>query len=302
MYHGVSAAPLPFHNWCFVTADAFRQQMAYLKRHVDVIPLADALAPRASSRPAAVITFDDGYRNNFDVALPILREFELPATVFLTTGLVGSADTVWDGRLYLALCETDRSQLDWEGASYRWQSPAELAGTFRALKNALKEYAGDPLQDKMREIVRQLGRDPDEPVPEDSPVRMLNGDEIAAMAGSGLIEFGAHTHHHTILSLLDAATKREEIERSVIETARLSSKPCTLFAYPNGTPADYDTECLRILEAAGIQAAVTTIEAPNRTTVPPLELRRYGIGGGLPMARFQLKVHHVEYVLRRLMR
>lgn len=300
MYHGVVAERLPFHNWCFVTARSFREQMAYLKRHVEVLRLPEAMNRPPGDRPSAVITFDDGYQNNADVALPILREFDLPATVFLTTGLVDSDDTVWDSRLYLALSETRRNELEWEERHYRWRGPDELARVFRSMKQALKQSPQDDLERRLRSIMERLGVDPRATVPEGSAFRILSGASIAAMGSSGLIDFGAHTHHHTILSQLDSTAKRSEIETSIRETARRTGKPCTLFAFPNGSPADYDPECLERLREAGIRWAVTTIEAPNTPETPPLELRRYGIGGGLSLARFQLKLHHAHHALQSL--
>src|SRR3569832_422684 len=77
MYHAVIRAPLPAKDWCFLPEASFQEQMSYLQRHFDVLPLQEAtekLKTGSIRRPSAAITFDDGFQNNFDVAFPILRK------------------------------------------------------------------------------------------------------------------------------------------------------------------------------------------------------------------------------------
>lgn len=83
MYHAVVDAPLSVPDWCFMTSDSFRAQMEYLARSGRVVALSRALngTPQTAASPAIAVTFDDGFRNNLDVALPILARFEIPATV-----------------------------------------------------------------------------------------------------------------------------------------------------------------------------------------------------------------------------
>jgi peptidoglycan/xylan/chitin deacetylase (PgdA/CDA1 family) len=132
----------------------------------------------------------------------------------------------------------------------------------------------------------------------DDPWRMLTPSAIAEMVASGLIEFGAHGEEHYILSTLDPAARRRQIERSIANVERLTGRPCRLFAYPNGRRRDYGPPDLQVLRECGIAAAVTTEEIPNRPDTPPLELGRYGIHEGLSLAHFQMLVHHTVALLR----
>jgi peptidoglycan/xylan/chitin deacetylase (PgdA/CDA1 family) len=132
-----------------------------------------------------------------------------------------------------------------------------------------------------------------------SPYRMLNKDAIEEMVASELIEFGAHTHQHTILSRLSATERFAEIRRSIAAIRELTGRPCEYFAYPNGRKGDYDWDSIEYLKACGIQVAVTTTGGPNNRLTPAMELRRYGVGAGLRMAEFQLMAHHfISKVLR----
>jgi peptidoglycan/xylan/chitin deacetylase (PgdA/CDA1 family) len=122
---------------------------------------------------------------------------------------------------------------------------------------------------------------------------MLNRNAIAEMVASELIEFGAHTHQHAILSRLSEEERFSEIRQSIDAIYELTGRRCRSFSYPNGRMGDYDWDSINHLMACGIQMAVTTIAGPNNRTTPVMELRRYGVGADLPMAEFQLIVHHV---------
>src|SRR5262249_12579235 len=86
------------------------------------------------------------------------------------------------------------------------------------------------------DILRQLGVDTDRPIEPDSPYRILSSDSIKTMASTRLIEFGAHTHHHAILSLLPRKQQIEEISQSIEAVQEITGRPCEYFAYPNGEP------------------------------------------------------------------
>ena len=109
---GLLRIPSWSNDWCFVDEHSFRMQIEYLKKHFEIISLSEAVGRMEKGeikRPTAVITFDDGYQNNYDVAFPILCRERIPATIFLTTGLINTNDTVWYCRFNLALSQTQRT-------------------------------------------------------------------------------------------------------------------------------------------------------------------------------------------------
>jgi peptidoglycan/xylan/chitin deacetylase (PgdA/CDA1 family) len=295
MYHAVWRRPPGLGDWCFLPEESFRRQMEYLARHFTVLPLASAveqLRAGALEGPTACITFDDGFRDNHQVAFPILRAHGLPATVFLNTGLTGTADTVWFCRLVDAFGATTADRLEWNGLSLSLAGPARRQEASAKVQAALKRYPPPRLRAELAEVLRALGQAPDRSFSAESPFRMLDAPAIAEMARSGLVEFGAHTHTHAILANLTPAEQEDEIARSVRGVERLTGRPCRTFAYPNGGPRDYGPVALDILRSLGIVAAVTTVPGPNDRRTPPLELRRYGIGSDMSMPVFQLRVHH----------
>lgn len=301
MYHAVMRSPLEFYDWCFLEESSFRTQMKYLKKHFEVVPLSHALEKLKSNKincPTVVITFDDGFQNIYDVAFPILHEEGLPATIFLTTGLIDTDDTSWFCRLYHALAVTTKSSFEWNGRMFDLSHGRLKTEACAFLQASLKEYSNSQMLTELRSIILNLGDDPDRPLPINSPFRTLSRKAIGAMAESGLIEFGAHGYTHAILSQLPPRERREEIEKSISAYREVTGQACELFAYPNGRSQDYDAETIRILEGCGVRAAATTIEGPNDAETPAMELRRYGIGANRSLAHFQLKVHHVASLIR----
>ena len=290
MYHAVIRALLPVYEWCFVDAAAFRSQMLYVKQRFRVLTLSEAverLKHGKIDRPTVVLTFDDGFQNNYDVAFPILRDAGIPATVFLTTGLVSTNDTVWFCRLNRALAETRKTSLAWDGCRFALAGLGAKAKVASTIKARLKELPHAQLLTELRTIVLRLGDDPDRPVAVGSTFHMLDRAAIVAMADSGLFEFGAHTHSHAILSLLTPQERHDEIVRSITTVHKLTGRPCTLFAYPNGRAQDYDVGDIAILESCGVRVAVTAIAGPNDSQTSVMELRRYGIGANLSLEGFK---------------
>ena len=301
MYHAVIKKALPISDWCFLEERRFADQIAYLVKHCRIVPLREipSLINSKDVRPVVAVTFDDGFQNNYDVAFPILKKWRIPATIFLATDFVGSDDTVWFCRIHEALCKTLLSGFEWEGLKFDLSSPSSRAHASSALQAWLKGHSHPQLLEKMRSLIRALGHDPQKPVAIGSPYRMLGPAEIREMGGSGLIDFGAHTCSHAILSGLSNPEREREIAGSIDAIQRLTGAPCTLFAYPNGRPQDYGPCDINTLNERKVEVAVTTIEGPNVQAVPALEMRRYGIGADTSIALFQLLTHHVIWALRK---
>ncbi len=295
-YHSIIAQPLPFYDWSFLDADTFRQQLAYLKTHFSILPLSEALQKLWNDRldgPTVAITFDDGFRNNYDIAFPILQDFQAPATIYLTTDLIGSEKTVWFTRLLLALQATAQKELRWNGEAFALADPDQVATSSARLQSALKRFPAAQLDAELARIEALLSVAHDPRVPEDSPFRMLDQDTIRAMQDSGLVEFGAHTCGHTILSRLSRDEKAAQIGESLRQVEMLTGQKCLSFAYPNGGASDFDLESQEILAQAGVLGAVTMIPGPNRPTTPALQIHRYPVGADTSFSRFRLMVHNV---------
>jgi peptidoglycan/xylan/chitin deacetylase (PgdA/CDA1 family) len=204
MYHGVVRSPLKLADWCFLGEDSFRAQLRYLKEHFEVIALSEAVRRMKANTvqcPTAVITFDDGFQNTYEVAFPILRAEGLPATIFLATRFIDTSDTLWFCRLNEALAYTTHRILEWNGYGFDLSGVEARARTSAILQAQLKSLPNLELLITVRKIISDLGGNPDCQFNADSPFRMLTRRAITEMTTGELIEIGAHTHSHAILSL-----------------------------------------------------------------------------------------------------
>lgn len=281
-YHTVVDAPLDVPDPCFTLAGQFRREMRQLQalgyRFLPLLEAVRRLRGGGLGQPTVCVTFDDGLAGVHGSAFPVLEELGIPATVFLVTDLVDTADTLWYCRLHDALTRARSNQLSWDGRDYDLSSgPARRAASWE-LQGRLKQLDEPALVRALAAIFAELACPPEGDVPEDSPFRMLSAAQIARMAQSGLVAFGAHTARHTILTRTTRERSRVEIRRSLAAVAALTGEACRCFSYPNGKPGDYDGAALEALREAGVEAAVTTAIGWNRRSTPPLELRRVQVG------------------------
>jgi peptidoglycan/xylan/chitin deacetylase (PgdA/CDA1 family) len=305
MYHAVVRRPLPVYDWCFLSEEVFAGHLRYLRDRCDVLPLEEAIRRlRAGQlhRPTVAITLDDGFQNNYDVAYPLLREHGMPATVFLTTGLIDTDRTVWFCRLLQGIVDTRRDAIEWEGERFPLGTPCERSIASARLQARLKRLPQPRLLEKLDEIEDRLGSPRNPSIPADSPFRILGRAALADLAADGSIAFGAHTDSHAILSLLDETEQRREIRSSLDAVAAATGRPCRFFSYPNGRIGDYNGRTLGVLRACGISDAFTSIDGPNLPATPPLELFRYGVSADIDPSDFAMTVFHAKNRLRWLVK
>jgi peptidoglycan/xylan/chitin deacetylase (PgdA/CDA1 family) len=292
-YHAVTRVPPVLRDFCFIDESTFREQIRYLKRSYRVVSLSEAaqsIADRDIDGPLAVVTLDDGFFSNYDVAFPILEQEGCPATFFLATRFIDSTDTLWFCRVLEAVAGTERSWIERGGERFDLSELEARTHSCGELQRWLKQYPQPRLMDELRKLVDELGDDPDRPVGEDSPYRILTHKAILDMARSELVGFGAHTRSHAILSRLSPEERRREVETSLADVEHLSGRPATLFAYPNGRREDYDSAAVADLARCGVQAAVTTEPGLNDETTPLLELKRATIGPVPGHERFRARI------------
>ncbi len=234
----------------------FRWQMELLAKCFNVIPLHDAVEMIGTGRlpPRAVcITFDDGYRSVHDLALPILQEFKLPATIFVTSGFVGGGN-MWNDRIIEAVQNLPPGQLDLRDlglGSYSLASLGDRQQTVGRLTEASKYLPPQGRFDLVKRLEDMVGDHLDAGL-------MLTPEMVLNLDRAG-IEIGAHTISHPILTSLTDEQARLEIEGGKRELEAIIGKPVRLFAYPNGKVGkDFDERHTRMAREAGYAAAFTT--------------------------------------------
>jgi peptidoglycan/xylan/chitin deacetylase (PgdA/CDA1 family) len=272
---------------------AFRAQLDHVARHFDVIGLAWLMAWLEGSldlpRRPLLLTFDDGYRDNFENALPALRERGLPAVLFVTTGFVDSGRPLYWDRLARGFHRTRRSSLSAAGRELRWERPAERAAALNEVIARLKELPEDEKQAAVDAILESLG----EPGEARSPLLAMDWSQVRELARHG-IAIGGHTHTHPILSRLPLGRAEAEIRICLERIESELGQPARSFAYTNGGPADFGPEHERFLSQLGVRAAFSLVPGPARwaeARARPLAIRRVAVHRhDDDLARFEVKL------------
>ena len=268
-YHQVLAQPDPMRP-DEITADLFRRLMGWVARNFHTLTLSDAmqqLADNALPERTLVITFDDGYRDNHSVALPILQQLGLRATFFIASDYLDGG-LMWNDQVIEALRRADRRpDLQHLGLS----APSATDGSARQqfayrVRDRIKHLPPAQRQQEVARICAELR------LPTDV---MLSSDQVIALHRAGM-EIGGHTCSHPILSTLDDAQIETEISVNKRCLENLLQAPLRAFAYPNGKPdADYDRRAVDAVRAAGYEYAVTTCPGVAGVASAPLQLPRF---------------------------
>ena len=255
-YHRVLAAPDSIlHD--VIDAAIFELHMTLLAAEFNVLPLSEACARLASGRlpaRAACVTFDDGYADNEQVALPILKRLGLPATFFVSSGFSNGGIMFNDGVIEAvrgaASGTHDLSSLGL--GSHRF---GDSTSRRAAVDDLIRRLMYHPLGER-EALVEQLAEMMRSTLPRDL---MMSPSQIKRLHDAGM-EIGGHTVNHPILKLLDDQQARAEIFGCKRRLEEITGAPITLFAYPVGKPGrDYGPRDVELVKESGFVAAVSTV-------------------------------------------
>jgi peptidoglycan/xylan/chitin deacetylase (PgdA/CDA1 family) len=271
MYHKVLpdalASQYPLAD-LVVRESLFRRQAQWLARHARVLPLARALAARGnetrSRRPIVSLTFDDGYRDNLDVAAPILEREGLRATFFVTTGFVEGRPLWFDVATH-AWAEVGARRMN---DALR---PGEAFTDLAALLGWLKGLGSEDRERRVADL-RHLGAGPPAGLVHDA----MRPSDLRSLAAAGH-EVGSHTVTHAIATQLPESELERELSESRQRIADWTGVAPTGFCYPNG---NHDEVTRRALVRCGYLHACTTVRGSNGRDADPLALRRLKIAEG----------------------
>src|SRR6266487_1025249 len=282
---GRSGQHLVILNYHQATGGDLRRHLLYLRRHYRILHLEAAMeelymssknGKRVSERRTPlVLTFDDGYYDNYTHGLALARELQMPFTIFLNPGYMESGDYFWWREGNRLVSHTQMREATIEGGIYHLDQPKERNRLAEAILTRLCQATSVAERQEFLAFVRQALPVPPSVAPEEKPALPLKWAEVREMEESGWVSFGAHTMHHPILAYLaDPAEVRREVEecRTVLE--QKLGHPVRTFAYPVGKPEHIGDEGLRAVKEAGYTWAVTTIEEANTAQTDPHLLRR----------------------------
>ena len=279
-YHKVSNIRNDY-NAINITPDNFRHQMEYLKKRYRIISLSDIYRETfEDNAPTFAITFDDGYRDVLYEALPILEEFNIPATAFITTGNVGTMNENWTDNIIRAIFEP-KSRRDYfecksDELTGRWRTGTleEKTAFYRKVNylfrhiGAQKRYRYETMLLEWAGLSRE-GR---------TDRRILSAQELKRLSESPLVTIGVHCVTHPSLgSLTDEEQKAEIVD--CIETLKdITNLDIKYMAYPFGSRSDYNGKTIELLQQNGIDMAFTTLSGIIADKTDPYQIPRIVMG------------------------
>ncbi len=276
-YHGVCPDGLFTEKWIpshFLKLSEFQKQMVYVAKHLKPVSLKQAVKflKKEKNKRFIVITFDDGYANNFHLALPVLQKLGIPATIFLTTRYIEKQD----------LFPFDKIRL----LNY-W-----------GIKNvSMNSYLNNPISQLHRQL-NEIWHKHKHLLTEKQweILRPLTIEEIKKMKSTGLIDFGAHTHSHCILKNESRDKREKEIAISVKRVKEIPGQYEVPFSFPNGQIGDFDKEDKLYVKNL-CYCAVSGIWGHNDYYTNLFKLRRYPIGLYHSLDIFKLEISGLKRYL-----
>ncbi len=269
-------------NYHRASGGDLRRHLLYLRRRYRMMHLEEALEELYTPckgkkqirdrRTPLVLTFDDGYRDNYTHGFALACELEVPITIFLIPGYIESGNCFWWLEGDRLLCHARVEEAEVEGRTYHLNQQEER----KALAQAIYIRACNAKSVAEREaflvMVREALGVPGTATVEETALKWA---EVREMEKSGWVSFGAHTMHHPVLAyLLDPAEVKREVSecRTLIE--QQLGHPVRTFAYPLGRFEHICGEPLQAVREAGYDWAVTTIYGLNTPQSDPHQLRR----------------------------
>jgi peptidoglycan/xylan/chitin deacetylase (PgdA/CDA1 family) len=233
MYHRVvnpEEVPWPLQAGMYVRPETFELHCEILKQEFNVVPLSELLQQRKVPRRTVGITFDDGWIDNFTLAFPILKRFELPATIFLPTAFIGTGRFFWTDLVAIYLKER------------------EMGLKLESLEAMLFKAESDPLEILLNRLFALPVADRNEIIKKldftlhaaktlsrySSP--FINWEQAREMEDSGLITFGNHSHTHPLLGEISSDDVGRELStaKALLES-NLKAPLAHVLAYPGGS-------------------------------------------------------------------
>jgi len=268
-------------------AATFEQLLQFVKSRFNVLPLGEAVTRlQAGSLPARAlaITFDDGYANNFTIALPLLRQYELPATVFVSTGYLDGRN-MWNDVVIESIRNCTLPTLNLASIGLGSHALDSLASRQAAVADCIgrmKYWPQRKREDTATAISELSGATRSESL-------MMSPQQVRGLHGAGM-SVGAHTITHPILASATPAEATIEIRTGKAELESIIGATVDLFAYPNGRPdIDYRREHVEMVKSAGFRAAVSTVWGAANARTDVYQLPRFTPWDQIG-ARFELRM------------
>jgi peptidoglycan/xylan/chitin deacetylase (PgdA/CDA1 family) len=298
MYHRV--IDMPFDPWeLAVSPRNFEEQMKVLKKFGKPVQLQE-MGKKVNSfsfgSKQIAVTFDDGYADNFYNAKPILERYEIPATFFITTGMIDTNEEYWWDELEKTILQAEHlpehfkmtinnndhfwtinPDITKETHNYSFDD-APIPNGSLITRNQLYFILWAILThlsfEEKRAVLSRILLWAGQPIPRRISHKIMSKEELLELSRVKLFEIGSHTQHHPMLSYLNTEDQRNEIQESKIFLEKTLDRPIESFSYPHGA---YTSETVKIVEELGFKASCTVTARQVSRNDSPLQLPRFAV-------------------------
>ena len=270
--------PYPWMPLGSIRLGEFENRISYICSKYKLLTLQE-LAERILRREpllqdSMVLTFDDGHKDMYFNAYPVLRKYGAPATVFLTTGHMGTGELFWWDKIGYVVYNSRLDMIELDGVSLSIRTTEEKRKTV----DALVAEADTGSEDQKKMLINNLATAGGVKIPDGLGEKLnLSWSEIHAMSSNG-IDFGAHTVTHPVLTRASLQQAKYEIFQSKVEIENRLNKQVTAFAYPRGMLGDFNAQTVALLKQAGFKCAVTGIPGMISQQTDPYKFGRIAPG------------------------
>lgn len=282
MYHRIIYPDKTIQSGMYVKPDTFEKHLQYLKKNFHALSITDLKNLHVeridfpTTKATCILTFDDGWKDFFEFAFPLLKKHHLPAVVFLPTNFIDTANKFWSDRFaHILLHRKKCTEKIFDDLSELVCRLVNLTGVYEKQLEAglclLKNYPVKTIMNTIDTLsklwgVSDLKYDRD----------FLTWEEISEMHKSGLISFGSHTVNHHILTTINHEIISSELvdSREELINRQVMDSSCSTFCYPNG---NFTETIADLVQTSGYHLAVTTTPGWNNLESDRFTLKRIGI-------------------------
>ncbi|MFC1806930.1 polysaccharide deacetylase family protein [Candidatus Omnitrophota bacterium] len=312
MYHGFSTpenrSGVEDYSDKHVFLENFEDQIVYLKRYHNIIELSKLIEYYEKGirlpQKSVVITIDDGYESVYTTAYPLIKKYNIPVTIFLSTDFIERKQFLWTDRIEYAIDSSDacNKTMNIEGTtlSIRFTDTEGKIRCAKQIKSIIKKLPQRLRDDSVERIEGVLGHSLLSANEIPTAYRPLAWSQIATMLGDPNISIDNHGHTHAILSRCGTAQLKEEITTSSDIIEKRTGIKTTCFCYPNGAQWDFSEKTKNTLKEFGYLCALTTISGTNNADSDRYALKRIGGSDSDNIASFLMTIYGVRGFLSRI--
>ncbi len=287
MYHGITASNNPVANFDHkhVEKAKFEEQLTYLQKHYSIISFHDFIlwkqGEKTFKKLALMLTFDDGYKNCYTQLFSILKQYNVPATIFLPTKYVGAKQPAWYDVPAWCIAQTKNQEITIQGKKFLLETDKQKIATLVQIKRLISCNV-EQRKEIIEEIIKQTACNPNECNNED--FLFVDWKDCMEMQQYNII-FGSHSVTHQVMTALEEKELKKEIAESKKEIEKILKKPCMAFSYPFG---NNNLQIRKILFEEKYACALTSTYGTNTRKTNPFQLKRIALNNLYDLNIFKL--------------